>query len=139
MMSPLLALRAAILTCLGSDAALAALMGGVVRLYDEPPHGAAPVYAVFGDASVRDDSVDGAQRHLHTLALIVFGKPGSARSALDAAEGIAALLGSGSPVLDGHALILLRVTTIAVTRDERSGETRATLTLDAVTEVEPAP
>jgi hypothetical protein len=53
-LSPLLALRAGILARLGGDAALAALMGGVVRLYDEPPRGATPVYALFGDGEVRD-------------------------------------------------------------------------------------
>lgn len=135
MTSPLLALRAAILARLGGDAALAALMGGVVRLYDEPPRGTAPVYAMFGDGEVRDDSVDGAQRHVHTLKLTVFGKPGSTRSSLDAAERIAALLGGASPVLDGHALVSLRVSAIAAARDERTAEHRATLTLQAVTEV----
>ena len=45
--SPLLALRAGLLARLGGDARLAALMGGRLRLYDEPPRGAAPVYALF--------------------------------------------------------------------------------------------
>ena len=135
MTSPLLALRAAILARLGGDAALTALMGGVVRLYDEPPRGASPVYAVFGDGEVRDDSVDGAQRHAHTLRLIVFGKPGSTRSALDAAERIAALLGDAALTMAGHALVSLRVAAIAASRDERTGDARATLTLQAVTEV----
>ena len=139
MTSPLLALRAAILAHLSGDAALAALMGGSVRLYDEPPRGAPPVYAVFGDGEARDDSVDGAQRHTHTLSLIVYGKPGSARSSVEAAERIAALLGDASPSLDGHALVLLRVQAIAAHRDDRTGETRATLTLQAVTETVPAP
>ena len=134
MTSPLLALRAAILARLGGDAALAALMGGVVRLYDEPPRGAVPVYAMFGEAEARDDSVDGAQRHAHTLALIVFGKPGSARSSLEATERIAALLASAPLTLAGHALVTLTVSSIAATREESTGETRATVTLKAVTE-----
>jgi hypothetical protein len=53
--SPLLALRAAILAYLAVDATLARLMGGSLRLTDEPPGGAAPVYALFGDAEIRDD------------------------------------------------------------------------------------
>ncbi|MFL5171850.1 MAG: DUF3168 domain-containing protein, partial [Microvirga sp.] len=48
MSGPILALRAAILAHLLGDAELAALMGGTVRLYDEPPRAAEPVYAVFG-------------------------------------------------------------------------------------------
>ncbi|GJE56707.1 DUF3168 domain-containing protein [Methylobacterium thuringiense] len=134
MTSPLLAMRAAILARLGGDAALAALMGGVVRLYDEPPRAALPVFALFGDGEARDDSVDGARRHLHTLALVVFGKRGSTRSALDAAERIAALLDEAGLTLAGHALVSLRVESIAGHRDQSSGETRATVTLKAVTE-----
>ncbi len=136
-LSPLLALRAGILARLGADAALAALMGGVVRLYDEPPRGAAPVYALFGDGEVHDDSVEGARRHRHTLALHVIAKPGSTRTALDAAERIAVLLDDAALGLNGHALVLLRLDTLAAARDERTGEARATLTFAAVTELLP--
>ncbi len=57
--SPLLAFRAGVLTRFAADAALKALLGGSVRLYDEPPRGAVPVYALFGESEIRDDSVDG--------------------------------------------------------------------------------
>lgn len=133
-LSPLLALRAGILARLGGDAALAALMGGMVRLYDEPPRGATPVYALFGDGEVRDDSVQGARRHRHALALHVIAKPGSTRTALDAAERIAALLDDAALSLTGHALVLLRLGTLTAARDERTGEARATLRFEAVTE-----
>jgi hypothetical protein len=53
--SPLLALRAGLLAYLAADTPLAALMGGRLRLYDEPPRGAAPVYALFGPSEVSDD------------------------------------------------------------------------------------
>ena len=132
--APLLALRGAIVAHLAGDAALAALMGGRVRLLDEPPRGSAPVYAVFGDGEARDDAVDGARRHRHALALVVFARPGSIRTALEAAERIAVLLDDAPLSLDGHALILLRVEAMAARRDERTGEARATLTLAAVTE-----
>lgn len=135
--TPLLALRAAILAYLAPDAALAALMGGRLRLYDEPPRGAAPVYAVFGDAEARDDSVDGAARHTHGLALTVFARPGSARSAIAAAERIADRLADAPLALAGHALVLLRVRAVAATRDPATGEARATLTLQALTERRP--
>jgi hypothetical protein len=132
--SPLLALRAAILAYLAVDATLSRLMGGALRLTDEPPRGAAPVYALFGDAEIRDDSVDGARRHRHDLSLTVFAKPGSTRSAVDAAERIADLLHDAPLSLAGHALVRLDLAAIAVRRDPASGETRATLTLGAVTE-----
>lgn len=54
---PLLALRAGLIGRFAADAALAALLGGRVRLYDEPPRGTLPVYALFGDAEITDDSV----------------------------------------------------------------------------------
>lgn len=133
--SPLLALRAGLLARLAGDAPLAALMGGRLRLYDEPPRGAAPVYALFGPSEVSDDSVDGARRHRHAFALTVFAKPGSARSALEVAEHIAARLDEADLALIGHALILLRFRSLAGLRDERTGEARATLSFEAVTEV----
>lgn len=132
--SPLLAMRAAILAYLATDATLARLMGGALRLYDEPPRGAAPVYGIFGDAEVRDESVDGARRHAHALSLVVFARPGSTRSALDAAERMAERLADAPLALAGHALVTLRVQSVSVARDERSGEARATLSLQAVTE-----
>ena len=136
--SPLLALRAAILTYLALDARLAQLMGGAFRLTDEPPRGATPVYALFGDAEIRDDSVDGARRHRHALSLTVFARPGSLRSAVDAAERIADLLHDAPLSLSGHALVRLDLEAIAVRRDPASGEARASLTLRAITEHLPA-
>lgn len=136
--SPLLALRAAILAYLATDATLARLMGGTFRLYDEPPRGSSPVYAVFGDAEIRTDSVDGATRHAHSLALIVFARPGSTRSAVEAASRIGELLADAPLSLTGHALVLLRIQALSATRDPRSGEASATLTLQAVTETDAA-
>ena len=135
--NPLLAMRAAILAHLASDAALAALMGGTFRFHDEPPRGATPVYAIFGEGEARDDSVLGARRHRHRLDLAVIGRPGSSRSALEAAERIAARLDDAPLALAGHALVLIRVAAIACARDEKTGEIRATIGLEAVTEATP--
>ncbi|GJD75128.1 DUF3168 domain-containing protein [Methylobacterium goesingense] len=136
--SPLLALRAAILAYLATDAVLARLMGGAFRLTEEPPRGAGPVYALFGDAEIRDESVDGARRHRHVLGLTVFARPGSTRSAVDVAERIADLLHDAPLSLAGHALVRLDLASIAVRRDPASGETRAVLNLGAITERLPA-
>ncbi|WP_425452548.1 DUF3168 domain-containing protein [Methylobacterium radiodurans] len=134
MSGPLLALRAALIGLFAADTGLARLMGGRVRIHDEPPPGAPPVYALFGPAEMRDDSVDGALRHRHSHALILVARPGSARTALDAADRMAALVAQSPLALAGHTLVLLRAAGIAVHRDERSGEARTTLMLEAVTE-----
>ena len=132
--SPLLALRAGLIARFTPDAALAALLGGRVRLYDEPPRGAPPVYALFGDAGIEDDSVDGAERHRHSHEIAVIAKPGSVRTALDAAERMAALLSDAVMPLAGCRLVTLRVRAIRAHRDARTGEARASLTVEAVTE-----
>ncbi|CAM3227415.1 MULTISPECIES: DUF3168 domain-containing protein [Methylobacterium] len=133
--SPLLALRAGLIARFSGDAALAALLGGKVRLHDEPPRGSVPVYALFGDTESVDDSVDGAERHRHSHAIAVIAKPGSVRTALDAAARMAALLTDAAPPLQGCRLVTLRVRAITASRDARTGEARATLTIEAVTEV----
>ncbi|TXM87509.1 hypothetical protein FV223_27180 [Methylobacterium sp. WL116] len=92
---------------------------------------------MFGDAEIRDDSVDGAVRHQHSHALVVFARPGSVRTALDAAERMSLLVADPALALTGHALVTLRVQAIATRRDERTGEARAVLTLQAVTERNP--
>lgn len=133
--SPLLALRAGLIARFSTDAGLLALLGGSARLYDEPPLGALPVYALFGDAEIRDDSVDGAERHLHSHAIVVIARPGSVRTALDAAERMAALLHEADMPLQGCRLITLRVRALKASRDARTGEARASLTVEAVTEI----
>jgi hypothetical protein len=132
--SPLLALRAGLIARFAPDSALAALLGGRVRLYDEPPRGALPVYALFEDAAIEDDSVDGAERHRHSHAIAVIAKPGSVRTALDAAERMAALLADTAMPLAGCRLVTLRVKAIRAHRDDRTGEARASLAIEAVTE-----
>lgn len=135
---PLLALRAGLIARFAADAALAALLGGRVRLYDEPPRGTLPVYALFGDAEIADESVDGAKRHRHSHAIAVIAQAGSVRTALDAASRMAALLRDApTPLvlpLAGCRLVTLRVRAVRTRRDARTGEARATLTVEAVTE-----
>lgn len=135
MTSPILSLRAAILARCAPDADLAALMGGEVRLHDEPPRAAEPVYAVFDAAEARDASVDLSRGHEQDVAIVVWAKPGSARTALEAAERMAALLDEADLPLAGHRLVNLRVASLACGRDDKTGLARATLRLRAVTEV----
>lgn len=134
---PVLALRGAILARCAADAALAALMGGAARLHDEPPRAAEPLYALFGDASARDDSTDGGPAHRHEATIVVWARPGSARSALLVAERLACLLREPALEPAGHHLVWLRVAAIESARDERTGLATVTLRLAALTE--PAP
>jgi hypothetical protein len=120
---------------LAADAALAGLMGGAVRIYDEPPRAAAAVYAVFGEAEARDWSTGSDRGHEHVAALVVWAKEGSAKSALAAAERIADLLDGAAPALDGHRLVLMRAAAIEADRDARTNLARATVRITALTEV----
>lgn len=128
MTSPVLALRQAILAAAAADLPLKTLMGGSLRLYDEPPRGAEPVYALFGDVTAADWSTDFDRGHEQDLAIVVWSQPGGARLALAAAERLAA-------ILDGHRLVNLRTTELVSARDKDTGLTRVTLSLRAVTEV----
>ncbi len=134
MSAPVLALRRAILDRLSADPQLASLMGGGVRLHDEPPRAAEPVYAVFGDAVARDWSTGSDRGHEHEMAILVWARPGSARSALAAAERMAALLDGADLTPEGARLVLMRVAAIEADRDPPSQLARATLRLRALTE-----
>jgi hypothetical protein len=135
MSAPALALRAAIHARCVADALLAGLMGGLVRLYDEPPHGAQPVYALFDAAETRDWSSSSDRGHEHLLALAVWALPGSAASALAVAARLATLLDDAPLGLAGHRLVHIAVTAIESGRDPETGLTRVVVRLRAVTEV----
>jgi len=135
MTSPILALRRAILDVASTDAELRSLMGGSLRLYDEPPRAAEPLYALFGDASATDWSTDLDRGHEQSLNIVVWSERGGARTALVAAERFAAILDEAALTLDGHRLVNLRVTALSSARDKDTQLTRVTLNLRAVTEV----
>jgi hypothetical protein len=134
MSSPLLALRAAILSRCAGDAALATLLGGTAAIHDEPPRGAAAVYALFGDAEARDASTSDGRAHEHELAIHVWAKPGSAATALAAAERLAELLEDADLSLAGHHLVRLSAVAIEIGRDPETNLARAVLRLAALTE-----
>ncbi len=134
MTSPVLSLRRAIIEAAAADAELRALMGGSLRLYDEPPRAAEPVYAVFGDVKAADWSTDLDRGHEQNLGIVVWSERGGARAALAVAERLAAILDDAPLALDGHRLINLRVTELASERDEDTQLVRVTLRLRAVTE-----
>ncbi len=135
MTSPVLSLRRAIIDASAADAELRALMGGTVRLHDEPPRAAEPVYALFGDVKAMDWSADHHRGHEQNLSIVVWSDRGGARTALTIAERFAAILDDASLALQGHSLVNLRVTELTSERDESTQLTRVTLRLRAVTEV----
>jgi len=136
MTSPILALRRAILETASGDGELISLMGGALRLHDEPPRNAEPVYALFGGVAARDWSTGTDRGHEQDLAIVIWSERGSARSGLAVAERFSAILDDAGLSVEGHRLVNLRVTEIASHRDEETQLTRVTLRLRAVTERE---
>jgi hypothetical protein len=135
MTSPVLALRRAILDAASGDAELRTLMGGSLRLYDEPPRGAEPVYALFGDVKAEDWSTDLDRGHAQSVDLVIWSEKGGARTALMVADRFFAILDDAPLTVEGHRLVNLRVMELASIRDKDSGLARVTLSLRAVTEV----
>ncbi|MBV9076103.1 MAG: DUF3168 domain-containing protein [Methylobacteriaceae bacterium] len=111
-------------------------MGGTARLDDEPPRGAAPVYATFGEATSRDWSASGpSPGHETEMTLAVWSAAGSAASGIAAAGRMAELLDGAPLALAGHRLVNLAVAALATDRDPDSRRVRTTLRLRAATEV----
>lgn len=135
MTTPVLALRAAIRGACLADPILAGLMGGAVGLYDEPPRGAHPVYAVFGEATARDWSSATERGHEQEASVVVWAAPGSAAGAIRAADRMADLLDEAPLALVGHRLVHLSLIAFEVGRDPDSDLARVTLRLRAATEV----
>ncbi|MBF9195230.1 DUF3168 domain-containing protein [Microvirga terrestris] len=135
MTSPVLSLRRAIIDAASGDAQLRTLMGGALRLYDEPPRGAEPVYALFGDVKAEDWSTDLDRGHAQSVDLVIWSEKGGARTALMVADRFFAILDDAPLTVEGHRLVNLRVTELVSIRDKDSGLARVTLRLRAVTEV----
>jgi hypothetical protein len=135
MTSPVLALRRAILDVADGDQTLKTLMGGSLRLYDEPPRATTPVYALFGDVTASDWSTDTSRGHEQNLGIVIWSERGGARTALAVAERFSDLLDDMPLSLDGHRLVNLRMTELSSTRDKDTQLARVAVRLRAVTEV----
>jgi hypothetical protein len=135
MIGPVLAVRQAIVSFLQADSVLSSLMGGVVRLYDEPPRALEPVYAVFGPVILRDVASDGGESHEQDCELVVWSSAGSARPGLIIADRIAALLHDADLTLTDHHLVLLRLTEMRVGRDDKSNLARIVLRFRVLTQM----
>ncbi|KAA2237242.1 tail completion protein gp17 [Salinarimonas soli] len=126
---PVLALRAAVLARLAGDAVLEALLDAPA-IHDEAPVRAGGVHAVFGDVQCEPD-VEGVA--VQSLEIVVTGRPGSAASALMAADRIGGLLDGADLALAGPALANLTLVRLTATRDGATGLARVSLRLRAVT------
>lgn len=135
MTTPVLALRAAIRSACLADPTLTGLMGGPVRLYDEPPRGSPALYAVFGDTEVRDLSTSTERGHEQEAGIVVWALPGSTASAIRVGDRLSEILDDARLVLAGHRLIHIALTAFDVARDDKSRLATVTLRFRAVTEV----
>ena len=133
MTSPILALRAAIRGRLVADADLVAALGGQ-RIWDQPPQGATPPYLLFGEAEARDWSGGSVAGHRHALAVLAWSQQAGDAEALGLVERAAVLLDDAALGVEGHRLVLLRVTAREAWRPDRQGLRRAVLRLAALTE-----
>lgn len=135
MISPILALRAAIRTRLVADAALTALLGGQ-RVYDETPRAATTPYVSFGPAEATDwrSGAAAGPGARHALSLVAWSQEGGDSEALAVVARMAALLDDAALTLADHRLVLLRVTAQEAGRPDISGLRRTVLRLAALTE-----
>ena len=134
MTSPILSLRSAIRALLLGDENLITLLGGE-RIYDETPATVETPYLTFGEAAAQDWSSSDDRGHDHTLALNIWSRQGGDSEALAIANRIALVLDGGTPSLDGHHLVVLRVTEQAIGRPTKDGLRRAIVKLTALTEL----
>ncbi|WP_293853202.1 DUF3168 domain-containing protein [uncultured Alsobacter sp.] len=133
MTSPILALRAALRSALLADADLVERLGGA-RVWDQPPQGTSPPYLLFAEAEARDWSDADVAGHRHALALVAWSQQAGDAEALGIVERAALLLDGAEPAVEGHRLLLLRVSAQEAWRPDRQGLRRAVLRLTALTE-----
>ena len=132
-MTPVIALKGAILARLSADAALTALIGPG-RIHDEVPRGAEAPYVVFGDITCRDNGTVSDTGHRTDLALVVWSRHGGTREALAIGDAVAAALDDVSLPLAGHRMIACRIPASETRGFPDKGLTRLTLRLSIVTE-----
>jgi hypothetical protein len=131
--SPVVALRKAIVARLAGDGALVAALGGA-KVYDEAPRAAEPPYVLFAETQTRDWSSTESQGAETLLVLSVISVQRGLREALDTGERLVALLDEAPLVLDGHHLVDLRHLSSATRREQSGRFARVDLRFRATTE-----
>jgi hypothetical protein len=130
------ALQRAIFAALSDNAAVAAAAGGIVRLYDAPPRGAAFPYIVFAEDSETRWATATEDGSEHILSLRVWSRAGGRQECKCIADAMRDALDDAALSLAGHALVELDFRK-AVYEREGDGKTYcARLEFRAVTEPE---
>mgnify|MGYP003377525631 CR=1 FL=1 len=132
-LSPVLALRRALLAALTADAALVALLGGA-HVYDEAPPGAPTPRVTFADVQHRDWSAQLSRGAEHIVVLTVWSGARGTREALEIADRVIAILDEAPLTLVGHALVDLRFVALATRREQNGRFARADIRFRATTE-----
>ena len=114
-MNAAFALQTAMRDALLARAPLLALLGGG-HVFDEMPRGEQEPYVAFTAIETRDWSVQGQKAHEHFVTLEVKTRSRSRKLAQDIVSEIEAALDDVALVLNGHALVNLRLTFWTVAR-----------------------
>ncbi len=132
-MNAALSLQRAMRDALLADAPLAALLGGA-HVFDEAPRGARPPFVSFEQIETRDWSTADAKAHEHFVQLQVATAERGRTQAQAICDRIETVLDRGDLVLDGHALVNLRLVFWSVARNRNEQTFGAQLRFRAATE-----
>ncbi|MDE2579547.1 MAG: DUF3168 domain-containing protein [Hyphomicrobiales bacterium] len=132
-MSPIIALRRAIVAALLGDGPLIALLGGA-HVFDEAPPGAPAPRISLSEAQARDWSQAGSPGAEQFLVITVWSQQRGGREALDIADRVVAVLNEAQLTLQGHALIDLRFQQMATRREQNGRFARCDIRFRATTE-----
>ena len=102
-------LNRAVLAALAADAGMTALLGAG-RVHDRPPQSAVYPYVTLGDTEVRNWSTQTSSGLEHRLTLHAWSRQPGQLQAQQIVQRMHDLLELAPLVLDGHALVNLRVT-----------------------------
>ena len=133
-MTPVIALKAAIRTCLSADLALVAQLGGA-KVFDDVPRAAQTPYVTFGDVVCRENGTATDRGHRSEINLIVWSRHGGTQEALAIGDVIAAALDDVTLPLAGHRMVACRIPVAETRRMPDKDLTRLTLRLVIITEV----
>lgn len=131
--SPVVALRKAILACLGADSDLQSWIGAN-GVFDVPPRGVEPPYVFFSEALSRDWSTALDEGVEQFLTLCVVSEAKGTLEALSVAERVVSLLNEAALTLENHRLIDLRFVRSETLREQNGRFARVNLRFRATTE-----
>lgn len=132
-LSPVLALRKAILARLAGGATLTTALGAA-KIFEEAPRNVEPPYVIFAEAQMRDWSAQDSRGAEQFLTLSVVSTARGSVEGLALAQMVIALLDEAPLALIDHALVDLRHLTTETKRDQSGRFARVNLRFRATTE-----